>query len=386
MKILKVLYLWLIKMISGLNVFRRRNKVVYLMSFDDNVDFIKELAQKMPPKMKLVVLYRPDTEAAAIDLAAFGIVTRPFNDGLKFVFDFVPLLMGARLIICDNYYAFLGGLVHRPSTKIVQIWHADGAIKKFGWEDPTTAKRSQFDKRRFQSVYDHFDEYIVASKAMGNVFVSSYHESFDKIRLLGYPRSDQYLDPKWQQVARERIYRAAPELRSRRVILYAPTYRPHQSFKLPIGLSDALAADPNAIVVVKLHPVLRDKETAVREVGNPRIKFYHELATSDLLAVADTLVTDYSSVAFDFSLLPNAKSMIFFMFDIGQYQRNPGIQDDYLDWLPTPPITTVHELKQAIIDAKPTNFDDFNKRWNTFNDGQATQRVVDRYIQLLKSR
>ncbi|EHO48837.1 CDP-glycerol poly(glycerophosphate) glycerophosphotransferase [Lentilactobacillus kisonensis DSM 19906 = JCM 15041] len=355
------------------------------MSFDDNVDFIKELAQKIPSKMTLIVLYRPDTEAAATDLAAFGLITRPFRDGVKFVFDLVPLLMSAKLIICDNYYAFLGGLHRRRDTKIVQIWHAAGAIKKFGWEDRTTANRSKSDKQRFQAVYDHFDEYIVASKAMGNVFVTSYHENFDKMKLLGYPRSDQYLDRNWQRVARQRIYRAAPELKDKRVILYAPTYRPHQSFKLPVGLSDALAADASAIVVVKLHPVLRDRENAVREIGNPRIKFYHELATSDLLAVADTLVTDYSSVAFDFSLLPNAKSLIFFMFDNEQYQKDPGIQDDYLDWLPTKPITTVHELKQAIVAAKPTNFDDFNNWWNTFNDGHATQRVVKRYVQFLKS-
>ncbi|MSE22573.1 CDP-glycerol glycerophosphotransferase family protein, partial [Lactobacillus parabuchneri] len=113
-------------------------------------------------------------------------------------------------------------------------------------------------------------------------------------------------------------------------ILYAPTYREHQDFKLPKGLGNALAADPNALVVVKLHPVLRDKEVPMRKIGNPKIKFYHELETSDLLAVADTLVTDYSSVAFDFSLLPNARSIIFFMFDLDHYQKDPGIQDDFL--------------------------------------------------------
>ncbi len=100
------------------------------MSFNDNVDFIKQLAQRLPHKYVLYVLYRPNTEAAATDLAAFGIKTRPFKDGLKFVMDDVSLLMSAKLIICDNYYAFLGGLVKLSLVKIVQIWHADGAIKK----------------------------------------------------------------------------------------------------------------------------------------------------------------------------------------------------------------------------------------------------------------
>lgn len=368
-----------------MNVWRSKNKIVYVMSFSDNVDFIKQLAQKLPHKYKLYVLYRSNTEAAATDLAAFGINTRSFSDGLKFVLSDVSLLMSAKLIICDNYYAFLGGLIKLPSTKIVQIWHADGAIKKFGWQDPTTEQRSSSDKKRFQKVYDHFDEYIVASKAMGQVFVNSYHEDFDKIQLLGYPRSDQYLSQDWQQKARERIYRSAPELKNRRVILYAPTYRAHQDFKLPKGLGSALVADPNAVVVIKLHPVLRDREVSMRRIGNPKIKFYHELETSDLLAVADTLVTDYSSVAFDFSLLPNAKSMIFFMFDIDSYKKDPGIQDDFLDWLPVEPVYKVEQLRKQIAESKAVNFEKFNQRWNTYNDGHATARVIDRYVKFLES-
>ncbi len=368
-----------------MNVWRSKNKIVYVMSFSDNVDFIKQLAQKLPHKYKLYVLYRSNTEAAATDLAAFGINTRSFSDGLKFVLSDVSLLMSAKLIICDNYYAFLGGLIKLPSTKIVQIWHADGAIKKFGWQDPTTEQRSSSDKKRFQKVYDHFDEYIVASKAMGQVFVNSYHEDFDKIQLLGYPRSDQYLSQDWQQKARERIYRSAPELKNRRVILYAPTYRAHQDFKLPKGLGSALVADPNAVVVIKLHPVLRDREVSMRRIGNPKIKFYHELETSDLLAVADTLVTDYSSVAFDFSLLPNAKSMIFFMFDIDSYKKDPGIQDDFLDWLPVEPVYKVEQLRKQIAESKAVNFEKFNQHWNTYNDGHATARVIDRYVKFLES-
>ncbi|KRL64268.1 CDP-glycerol poly(glycerophosphate) glycerophosphotransferase [Lentilactobacillus diolivorans DSM 14421] len=375
----------MIHFLSLINIWRPKNKVIYLMSFDNNVDFIKQLAQRLPNTFEFVVLYHPDTEAAATDLAAFGIRTRPFKDGIKLVLDVVPLIMGARLIFCDNYYAFLGGIIHLKMTKIVQIWHANGAIKKFGWEDPTTKYRSKSDQKRFQEVYNQFDEYIVASKAMGHVFTRSYREDFDKIKLLGYPRSDQYVDSGWRQTARERIYQAAPELKNRRVILYAPTYRENQAFKLPAGIGDALAADPNAMVVVKFHPILREKENLMRETGNSRIKFYHQLATNDLLTVTDTLVTDYSSVAFDFTLLPNAKSLIFFMFDMKNYQNNPGIQDNFMDWLPTKPVTTIHDLRDQIIHYESTNFSDFNHYWNTYNDGHATDRVIDRYLKFLKS-
>lgn len=112
--------------------------------------------------------------------------------------------------------------------------------------------------------------------------------------------------------------------------------------------------------------------------------FSNQLSTTDLLAVTDTLVTDYSSVAFDYSLLPNAHSLLFFMFDLDQYKQNPGIQDDLLNWLPTNPITSLDDLRKAISEDKQTDFTNFNHHWNKYNDGFATSRVIDRYIKTLK--
>ncbi|WP_237047491.1 CDP-glycerol glycerophosphotransferase family protein [Lentilactobacillus curieae] len=372
-------------MVSFLNLFRKKRNIVYFMSFDSNVDFIKKLAANKPAKSRLIVYYRDSTEAAATDLAAFGIITRPFKDNISFVLGKVPQLMGARLIFCDNYYAFLGGLFKTPKMKIVQVWHANGAIKKFGWEDPTTDQRSGSDKRRFQAVYDKFDDYIVSSNAMGKVFEQSYHANSDQMRLLGYPRSDAFFDEEAIQASRERIYRTAPELKGKRVILYAPTYRDDGTFKLPVGTSKALTSDPNAIVVIKLHPVVRDREDAVREVRNPQIRFYHQFSTSDLLTVADTLVTDYSSVVFDFSLLKSAKSVIFFMFDLEKYRKDPGIQNDFLDWLPTNPVLNVDDLAERIIADESSDFTEFNHKWNTYNDGNASDRVIKHYLELFNS-
>ncbi|UDM31631.1 CDP-glycerol glycerophosphotransferase family protein [Lentilactobacillus laojiaonis] len=376
---MKDIYIKLIHFISILNLWKKRKNIFYLMSFDSNVGFIKKMAQKLPKGTELVVLYKPETEAAATDLAAFGITTKLVRSNLKFALNMVPKLMSAKIIFCDNYFAFLAGLAHPSNMKIVQVWHADGAIKKFGWEDPKTSLRSKSDQKRFQMVYDQFDEYIVASKAMGNVFINSYRTSEEKMQLLGYPRSDKFFKKKWIDKAKHRIFRAAPELKNRRVILYAPTYR-KDVFNLPSGIDDALSADPNSIVVVKLHPSLRGKENNIREQGNPRIKFYHQLSTSDLLTVADTLVTDYSSVAFDFSLLKNARSIIFFMFDLENYEKETGIQSDYMNWLPSKPVKTVEELRKAILNPEAMDFTEFNDHWNTYNDGHAASRVIKRYL------
>lgn len=379
----KEIYLWLVRLMSQLWRWQSRRDVVYLMSFDDNVPFIRAMAQSLPPDRQLWVLYRPKQRAAAKRLVADGIRIQEFQDGLRFVLTGIPVVMRARVLFCDNYYAFLGGLAHPANLRIVQLWHAAGAIKRFGWEDPTTPERSASDRRRFQAVYDHFDEYVVGAPAMAQVFERSYRASAQRMHVLGYPRSDRLLDPNWRDQTHERVVRLAPELVDQRVILYAPTYREGVTFTPPKGLAEALRADPKAKVVVKLHPALANAaEQLQRELGSQVVVAKH-LSTTELLTVAETLVTDYSSVAFDYSLLPNAHSLLFYLFDLPAYQQNPGVQSDLADWLPSPMLTTNAQLAAAITADEATDLTQFNRHWNTANDGAATTRVVRRYVDLL---
>lgn len=375
----KEFYLWLVRCVSMLWCHRRRDAVVYLLSFNDNLPFILAVKAALPADQPLIVFYRPQQATSAQYLAQQGVRTILFRDGLRFALTGIPRVMRARVLYCDNYYAFLGGLAHPRNMRIVQLWHAVGAIKKFGWEDPTTPLRSASDQRRFQAVYDHFDEYVVASPAMGQVFTRSYRVPAHRMQVLGYPRSDRLLSPQWVAQARAKVARVAPELMGSRVILYAPTYRPGVTLTPPQDLAQALTADPQAKVVVKLHPALAQTATTLQAQLGTQVVVADQLSTSELLTVTETLVTDYSSVAFDYSLLANAHSLLFYLFDLSAYQREPGIQADFLSWLPGRALRNSQELAAAIIADQTTDLRHFNQQWNTANDGQATARVVARY-------
>lgn len=381
----KDIYLWLVRIMSHLWGARRRINVVYLMSFSDNLPFIRAVARALPTAQRLTVFYRPKQAAAAAQLAQEGIRIVEFRDNLQFVFAGLARVMTARVLYCDNYYAFLGGLYHPKTMRIVQLWHAVGAIKCFGWEDPTTDERSASDQRRFQAVYDHFDEYVVASPTMGRVFTRSYHARADQMQVLGYPRSDRLRDATWVAATRQRVYATHPGLVKQRVILYAPTYREGVTFVAPDGLVAALRADPSAKVVVKLHPVLTSVATQLQRQLGDQVVVVQDLSTTELLTVTETLVTDYSSVAFDYSLLPNAHSLLFYLFDLPDYQQRPGVQADFLNWLPSPALRDSQELAAAIVADQTTDLDQFNATWNTYNDGHATARVVKRYTALVHS-
>ena len=164
--------------------------------------------------------------------------------------------------------------------------------------------------------------------------------------------------------------------------MYAPTYREGVTFHAPVGLGKTLTADSHAIVIVKLHPLLKltAKRLQKKWAKLSRVKFISEFSTMELLTVTNTLVTDYSSVAFDFSLLPNAHSILFFMFDLERYRNCPGYQKNMLQWLPTKPLLTLKSLRKALLENRSVDFTRFNRHWNTYNDGQATKRLIKSYF------
>lgn len=383
---MKEIYIGLVKLFSTIYKNRNPRKVIYLMSFSGNEEFILKLNDVLKKKnISFEVLSLNSYKRSADKLADKGVKVTFFADGLSFLLNHLKKIMESKLLICDNYYAFLAGCnFDHDKTHIVQIWHANGAIKTFGWEEPRTQQRSKADKKRFQKVYNQFDEYIVGSNKMATVFANSYHEPLTKMNVIGYPRTDELFDQSWRLNTRKDIYQKYPELMKKEVILYAPTYREDKNGKpilnLPTNfnkLFDYLSEDQR--IIIKLHPHLKEQELKLKEeIKNTNVVWINDFKTNDLLLVTDRLVTDYSSIIFDYSLLKNAKQMLFFCYDLKEYQKEVGIQSDFEEWIPGKLVNTtvelINHLKSPITQ---TDFTEFNKKWNTCNDGSSTQRVIE---------
>lgn len=367
--------------------------VVYLMSFAGNEHLIKafaDLANQLG--RKFTVLYLPQCQAAAAKLAAKGIQTIEFADGFDFLLHKLQIVMQARLLLCDNYYAFLSGCAfNHQRTHVVQLWHANGAIKTFGWEELTTSQRSAADKRRFQKVYDQFDEYLVGSKKMAQVFAQSYHVPQTRMNVIGYPRTDELFDKNWQMQVSRNIKQKYPDIVGKEIILYTPTYREDKTGKPTMNLPEDFKRFVNQLsdnqrLIIELHPHVKAAEKQLKQqLNSDKVIWIDDFSTNDLLLVADRLITDYSSVIFDYSLLPNAKQILFYCYDYDQYAQQVGIQADFKSWIPGKMVMTTAELINEIHQPLAvTDFTQFNQLWNTANDGHATERVLQaelKYIQ-----
>ncbi|WP_280521782.1 CDP-glycerol glycerophosphotransferase family protein [Desemzia incerta] len=360
-----------------------KKRIVYLMSFPKNDNGFLEALITENPTIEIVILFEKNCEEEAIKFKEAGVSLMPISSSIDFLRKAVPILMQAKIILCDNYFPFLAGLYPNKETTIIQIWHANGAIKRFGLEDPTALKRSFFDHLRFKQVYKRFNEYIVGSEMMGRVFQKSYGASKSSIKPLGNPRTDIYFNKVLMDEKREFFFDQYPELKDKKIILYAPTYRNGLEDDYPFDVRRLYQALGNEYaVLMKKHP-----HVLSRPIANEYKEFFYgdlsQHKIEDLLVVTDILITDYSSIPFDFTLLDNAKNILFYCYDLEEYDQITGLQKDFKEWAPGEIVQTMDELIVQIKKETYNDFVEFNDKWNTYNDGYAIKHLIEHIQQLL---
>ncbi|PRX07429.1 UNVERIFIED_ORG: CDP-glycerol glycerophosphotransferase [Actinomadura viridilutea] len=203
----------------------------------------------------------------------------------------------------------------------------------------------------------------------------------------GYPRNDLLYHPEADRIAAQvRARLGVPA--GKRVVLYAPTWRDDQyysrgryKFDLRLDLDRARAAlGEDHVLLVRLHSNVVD---GVPEDGEfvKDVSLYPDI--TDLYLIADVLVTDYSSVMFDFA--GTRRPMLFFTYDLADYRdRLRGFYLDFEAEAPGPLLETSDAVIEAIRDIEPVakeyrdNYDAFVERFCPLDDGKASARVVDR--------
>lgn len=356
-------------------------RVCYLLSFADNDGGAIDALQQQYG-IDFLLAYTPQMTEVAKSYAAKGVVITPFSPRAFCMERSWRQIASCQIIIADNYYPELAAL-NQPQRKIIQIWHATGALKAFGWQDPKTKQRSQVNQVRFQKVYDSLTDIVVGSRAMGKVFEAAYHIDPARLRYLGVPRTD-FLQP----VALANTVQTAEPT----TVLYVPTYRDSLE-EMRTVLTSAFRAFQNSDkqVLVKLHPHL------ARQLSDIETPTNVWMVTGDLLALFDQsayLVTDYSSCVFDFMLRRPGRGICLYCPDLEHYADTTGLQSDFkVDWQPWLTQSS-EELAVKLQAASQPNNEKTDKlflqqqalsqKWQEYNTGQAVEgllALVDRYLQ-----
>ncbi|WP_229847339.1 CDP-glycerol glycerophosphotransferase family protein, partial [Kitasatospora griseola] len=203
----------------------------------------------------------------------------------------------------------------------------------------------------------------------------------------GYPRNDRLARPDPDEVAAVRRRLRVPP--GRRVVLYAPTWRDDRR-----GAGDRFEVDLHLDLAAARAALGHDHVLLLRphvHCGGalPDDDFVRDVAdypdVQDLLLVADVLVTDYSSVMFDFAV--TGRPMLFFTYDLEHYRdRLRGFTFDFERHAPGPLLTGSEQVVAALRDLDPAryreNYRAFRERFCPLDDGGAAARLVDRMLAL----
>lgn len=301
----------------------------------------------------------------------------------KNIKEFAELCAKSKVIIVDDYVPQLYVIDVREETKVVQLWHACGAFKTFGFSRLGKPDGSKQKSR----VHRNYDLSIVSSESIRQCYAEGFGISLNKVFATGVPRTDLLFDETYKNNIVEKIYLKYPTIKGKKVILFAPTFRgtikedayyPMEKFDIEYLMSNL---SEEYVLLIKHHPFVKNEIDIPAEYKDRvlDVKEYPEI--NDLLYVTDVLITDYSSVIFEGALLN--KKMIFYVFDLEEYIKERDFYFDFENFIPGNMVKTQKELLNTIKNDQVTQneLDKFKSKYLEACDGNATKRVVNQIFE-----
>lgn len=336
------------------------NKVVMLsrQSETPSLDFVmlKEEIIKQHPEAKVITLNK--------------MLKKNLKSILSFYFHmYVQLyhLSNARVVIVDTYCIPVSMFPHRTGTKVVQIWHALGAIKRFGLQTAGSAGGRNAKVSNAMRMHQNYDAVISASEAMIPYFSQAFQTDEKKFVTIGLPRID-YLTEQKSQI-KNRILNKHPELNTNKpIVLYAPTFRRNKGVHVQQFLKQF--DFERYTLVFKHHPLFQTK------LNDERILTIPDFSSLDLLTVADLVISDYSALALEAASIDCP--LYLYVYDYDEYCEDVGINIDLFKELPSCVFQTEAELFKAMKREYPMeSLLQFKEKYLAYTDGMVTKRLAE---------
>lgn len=294
--VLNVLYL-------PFKCFKTKNKITYIsrQSNTPSIDFIL-LKSKMDELDKSLIQVMLTRKIGA------GMVGK-INYALH---TFVQMyhIATSKVVIVDTYIIPVSVLKHKKSLKIIQIWHALGAIKKFGYQVIGKKEGSSKVVADAMKMHKNYDVVTCSSNVTAKFYSEAFNTDIEKIKIVGMPRVDDILGPN----RNEEILKLNPEYSGKKSIIYIPTFRKGEHVNVKDIIESVDHEKYN--LIIRIHPL---DDTKVDEKYITKGKF----STYDMIKFADYIITDYSATAIEASLLQ--KPLFLYVYDIDNYSENRGL-------------------------------------------------------------
>lgn len=278
----------------------------------------------------------------------------------KYLFSFMHqtyLFNTSRLVILDGNSFVYANIKTKKRVHTMQLWHATGAIKCFGMDS----------NRRYE--IKGYDSLIVGSEFFKSIFSKALNTSIENTHALGICKTDYLFDEEYKQEKISYFYKQYPELKNKKIVLYAPTFRGEGIEDMNCGTSNVNQLEESLNdeyqLIVKFHPLAKENQE----------KYMYDMSKEELytlLFVAEFVISDYSALVYDAALLN--KNIIMYLYDIKAYQESRGLCVDINDFS-FEKSYNINELSNAIINFEKQDYTDFNNKYLAMNNGQSHTNV-----------
>lgn len=281
---------------------------------------------------------------------------------------FVQMYYLATSSVCviDTFIIPVSCLKHKKSLRIIQIWHSLAAIKKFGYQTLNTDKDKKIAK--VMCMHKNYDAIVSGSNEMTKHFSKAFNYPESKFITCGLPRIDYLLDT--EKDNKKKVYKEYPELKNKKIVLYVPTFRTYDEYKFD-EIIDTYK-DSDYTLIIKKHE--RSKVDIDEKYTYPKV------SSLELLSVADYVITDYSAIAVEASILN--KPLYLYIYDLDLYNKYEGVNIDLYKELPGYVFDDIKDIKKSMdknnYDMK--KLDKYRKKYVTNIDGTSTKKLVDYII------
>lgn len=297
-------------------------------------------------------------------------------------------LARSKVVVVDDFTPVLNEVWAMKHRILIQLWHACGAFKTFGF----TRVGKDGGPNQTSTNHRYYNYAIVSSSEIRRFYAEGFGIDEKNVKALGIPRTDDFFKEEYKIEIREKLYTSYPQLKGKKVIMFAPTFRgngagsayfPFEKFNVK-KLLEQLGDD--YMIIIKHHPFVEAKHPVDKAVKDRVLDLSAESEINDLLFITDLLITDYSSVIFEASLLNIP--MLFYAFDLEDYVVNRDFYYPFKNFVPGKIVRNLSEIACAIKDSDYEDWkvDAFKNRFFDDLDGKSSERVAEFILQLLENK
>ena len=357
-----------------LKLFPTKNKIVMItrQSNFPTVDFrlLKEKIENSDNTIKIKTLC-DKVESNALYRAGLLYKIKYILYILKIMY----YLATSKVCIVDGYCIPVCILKHKKKLKIIQIWHASGAVKKFGYQILDKQAGSNSKIAELMCMHNNYDYIIAPSEATKKYFSEAFNTPEDKIVKLGLPRLEYISNSKNDKT--KEIFKEYSKLKEKETILYIPTFRKNNDFNAVEKILEYKIDENKYNLIISLHPL---DTTPVPEKYLVDKKY----SSYDLIKIADYIITDYSALSIEASILE--KPILFLLNDLEEYNENTGLNVNLENEVPTFICKTFDEVMDK-IEKKSYNMRElynFRKKYIEVDEKNTIKELTDFIININK--